>query len=198
VCQAGLPTDETPHGTFEHLSYTTPSLGTKTPTNPCRPTPTNASNSIHWKTKQPQTATPMFGLPPPPHHPHPPTHATNENCPDGHREEIHTPTEIEHHEQVMDSERRPSTVPESIQKQQEHKEVDHGGNKPNLRRRQTSTMDEGLRGEKEKDNTTAAAVVVVAVVAVAAVPNATVAAATVTEGTKTKETGWTENNNNGI
>jgi hypothetical protein len=104
----------------------------------------------------------------------------------------------------MDSERRPSTVPESIQKQQEHKEVDHGGNKPNLRRRQTSTMDEGLRGEKEKDNTTAAAVVavvavaVVAVVAVAAVPNATVAAATVTEGTKTKETGWTENNNNGI
>jgi len=148
----------------------------------------------------------MFGLPPPPHHPHPPTHATNENCPDGHREEIHTPTEIEHHEQVMDSERRPSTVPESIQKQQEHKEVDHGGNKPNLRRRQTSTMDEGLRGEKEKDNTTAAAVVavavvavaVVAVVAVAAVPNATVAAATVTEGTKAKETGWTENNNNGI
>jgi hypothetical protein len=99
----------------------------------------------------------------------------------------------------MDSERRPSTVPESIQKQQEHKEVDHGGNKPNLRRRQTSTMDEGLRGEKEKDNTTAAAVVaVVAVVAVAVVPNATVAAATVTEGTKTKETGWTENNNNGI
>ena len=98
----------------------------------------------------------------------------------------------------MDSERRPSTVPESIQKQQEHKEVDHGGNKPNLRRRQTSTMDEGLRGEKEKDNTTAAAVVVVAVVAVAAVPNATVAAATVTEGTKAKETGWTENNNNGI
>ena len=98
----------------------------------------------------------------------------------------------------MDSERRPSTVPESIQKQQEHKEVDHGGNKPNLRRRQTSTMDEGLRGEKEKDNTTAAAVVAVVVVAVAAVPNATVAAATVTEGTKTKETGWTENNNNGI
>ena len=98
----------------------------------------------------------------------------------------------------MDSERRPSTVPESIQKQQEHKEVDHGGNKPNLRRRQTSTMDEGLLGENEKDNTTAAAVVVVAVVAVAAVPNATVAAATVTEGTKAKETGWTENNNNGI
>ena len=98
----------------------------------------------------------------------------------------------------MDSERRPSTVPESIQKQQEHKEVDHGGNKPNLRRRQTSTMDEGLRGEKEKDNTTAAAVVAVVVVAVAAVPNATVAAATVTEGTKAKETGWTENNNNGI
>ena len=98
----------------------------------------------------------------------------------------------------MDSERRPSTVPESIQKQQEHKEVDHGGNKPNLRRRQTSTMDEGLLGEKEKDNTTAAAVVAVVAVAVAAVPNATVAAATVTEGTKAKETGWTENNNNGI
>ena len=138
----------------------------------------------------------MFGLPPPPHHPHPPTHATNENYLDGHREETHTPTEIEHHEQAMDSERRPSTVPESIQKQQEHKEVDHGGNKPNLRRRQTSTVDEGLRGEKEKDNTTAAVVVAVAV---AVVPNATVAAATVTEGTKVKETGWTENNNsNGI